>query len=388
MARPKKEIRETSFVSIRSKQRAKGRRVLYLDMYRDGKRSYEFLKLYLVAEKDEAAKILNANTMQEAMAIRNQRENEIMSNGGVLKSRTKQKLLLCKWMEIYAQIKEKNGQSNRRALSVATVRQHLIDFAGDKTRLADIDKAFCKRFIAYLAGLTNKKSTVAHRPLTAVSAKAYFHVFTSALNRAVQEEYILSNPVSLLTDDDKQPLKAEQSTRTYLEIDELRKMIATDFRNDKLKRAFLFACFTGLRISDINNLTWENITTKNGQPYISTTIQKTQRHFETKICNEALRWMPDRGKANAKDHIFHVPHDRSTLGRQLREWAKEAGITKDICFHMSRHTFATMELTLGADLFTVSKLLGHKNISITQVYADIIDKKKEDAVDLTNGLFD
>ena len=57
-------------------------------------------------------------------------------------------------------------------------------------------------------------------------------------------------------------------------------------------------------------------------------------------------------------------------------------------FHMGRHTFATMMLTLGADLYTVSKLLGHTSVKMTQVYAKIVNKKKDDAVNLTNGLFD
>lgn len=57
-------------------------------------------------------------------------------------------------------------------------------------------------------------------------------------------------------------------------------------------------------------------------------------------------------------------------------------------FHMARHTFATMMLTLGADLYTVSKLLGHTSVKMTQVYAKIVNKKKDDAVNLTNGLFD
>ena len=57
-------------------------------------------------------------------------------------------------------------------------------------------------------------------------------------------------------------------------------------------------------------------------------------------------------------------------------------------FHTARHTFATMMLTLGADLYTVSKLLGHTSVKMTQVYAKIVNKKKDDAVNLTNGLFD
>ena len=57
-------------------------------------------------------------------------------------------------------------------------------------------------------------------------------------------------------------------------------------------------------------------------------------------------------------------------------------------FHTSRHTFATMMLTLGADLYTTSKLLGHADVKMTQVYAKIINQKKDDAVNLVNGLFD
>lgn len=59
-----------------------------------------------------------------------------------------------------------------------------------------------------------------------------------------------------------------------------------------------------------------------------------------------------------------------------------------ILFHVARHTFATMMLTLGADLYTVSKLLGHTSVRMTQVYAKIINQKKDEAVNLVNGLFD
>ena len=59
-----------------------------------------------------------------------------------------------------------------------------------------------------------------------------------------------------------------------------------------------------------------------------------------------------------------------------------------VLFHLARHTFATMMLTLGADLYTTSKLLGHANVKMTQVYANIINQKKDDAVNLVNGLFE
>ena len=58
-----------------------------------------------------------------------------------------------------------------------------------------------------------------------------------------------------------------------------------------------------------------------------------------------------------------------------------------LLMHTSRHTFATMMLTLGADLYTISKLLGHADVKMTQVYAKIVNKKKDKAVNLVNGLF-
>ena len=84
--------------------------------------------------------------------------------------------------------------------------------------------------------------------------------------------------------------------------------------------------------------------------------------------------------------IFELPHS-TTLGRVIDRWAKEAGITKHVTFHCARHTFATLELTMGADLYTVSKLLGHTSVSTTQIYAKIVDQKKKEAVNLLNDLF-
>ena len=382
MARTKKEKRETSFVTIRRKERAKGRQVLYLDCYRDGKRSYEFLNLYLVPETDEAAKILNENTMTEAMAIRNQREIEIIHHGE-LQPKVRVKLLLSDWMEAFRKQKEKTGQSDKRALAVETVRNHLTDFRGKKTTLADVDEDFCKQFVLYLGGLTSKNSTKSHKPLTAASARCYFQIFVSALNEAVRKKLLPANPALYLNSEDKKPIKAAKSLRSYLTIDDVRKLIATDYRDEQLKRAFLFGCFTGLRISDIRNLTWADVITKNGNTYLNIVIQKTQQPFEIKLNNEALRWMPEQGKG----HVFTLPTVATTVSHRLQEWAKAAGIEKNICFHMSRHTFATMALTLGADLYTVSKLLGHQNISVTQTYAEIIDEKKDKAVDLLDETF-
>ena len=372
-------------MTLRTKPVSKGRQSYYLDIYKDGQRKYEFLKLYLVPATNEAAKIQNANTEQAAKAIRNQRELEIIQGKGGLAPVSNSKLLLLDWMEEYRKIKLATGQSNERALSVEKVIAHLKAYAGEKTKLSAVDSDFCKGFVAYLGNATSGKHTQNPKPLASSTANAYFQLFTSALNEAVRQKKIATNPVLYLSREDKKPIKAEKSNRTFLTIEEVKQLAATDFKNESIKQAFLFACFTGLRISDIRNLTWGNIVERNGSFFVTITMQKTREPLTIKLNKQAAKWLPQK---NATKEVFDLPVYNAIINDKLKRWAKKAGIEKSLCFHMSRHTFATMELTLGADLYVVSKLLGHNDVSVTQIYADIINKKREEAVDLMDSAFE
>lgn len=383
MARSKKINRESSFVTLRTKAVSKGRLSYYLDIYKDGVRKYEFLKLYLVPATNEAAKVQNANTEQAAKAIRNQRELDIIQGKGGIVPVSNSKLLLLDWMEVFRKLKLATGQSEERALSVEKVINHLKAFAGEKVKLSAVDADFCKGFVAYLGNATSGKHKIA-KPIANSTANNYFQIFTSALNEAVRQKKIPANPVMYLSREDKKPIKAERSNRTFLTIDEVKKLADTPFKNDHVKRAFLFACFTGLRISDIRNLTWGNIVERNEACYISITMQKTREPLTIKLNKQAVKWLP---KKTSTKEVFNLSFHNAVINENLKRWAKAAGIDKNLCFHMSRHTFATMELTLGADLYVVSKLLGHHDLSVTQVYADIINKKREAAVDLMDKAF-
>lgn len=372
-------------MTLRTKPVSKGRQSYYLDIYKDGQRKYEFLKLYLVPATNEAAKIQNANTEQAAKAIRNQRELEIIQGKGGLAPVSNSKLLLLDWMEEYRKMKLATGQSNERALSVDKVMTHLKAYAGEKTKLSAVDSDFCKGFVVYLGNATSGKHTQNPKPLASSTANAYFQLFTSALNEAVRQKKIAANPVLYLSREDKKPIKAEKSNRTFLTIEEVKQLATTDFKNESIKQAFLFACFTGLRISDIRNLTWGNIVERNGSFFVTITMQKTREPLTIKLNKQAAKWLP---KKNATKEVFDLPVYNAIINDNLKRWAKKAGIEKSLCFHMSRHTFATMELTLGADLYVVSKLLGHNDVSVTQIYADIINKKREEAVDLMDSAFE
>ncbi len=384
MARTKKAKRETSFVTLRKKARAKGRVVLYLDIYKDGNRRYEFLNLYLVPEINEATKVQNKNTMQAALAIRNQRELEVIQGKGGLTPTTFSKMLLLDWLEQYRQQKLKTGQSGERAAFITKVMTHLKAYKGDGVRISDVDEKYCKGFVNYLATAKVGRSTKNGGCLSSITANNYFQAFTSALNEAVRKKLIPVNPVQYLNREDKKPIKSERSNRTFLTIDEVRKLMETDCKNQMIKCAFLFSCFTGLRVSDIKNMRWSNIKERDGVKYLDITMQKTKEPITIKLNKQAESLLPLRGET---DEVFNLPFYEATINENLKRWAKRAGIDKNVCYHMSRHTFATMELTMGVDLYVVSKLMGHHEVGVTQVYADIINKQREDAVDMLDRAF-
>ena len=175
-----------------------------------------------------------------------------------------------------------------------------------------------------------------------------------------------------------------QRQRTYLTIDEVKRLIATPTRCVTIKRAFLFACFTGLRISDLSQLRWKDIHTSGKDVSLSIQMKKTRRCVCIPLSTNALRWLPTRCESTK---VFPLPSHLGAVNAPLKTWVRKAGIDKTVTFHTSRHTFATMEITLGADLYVVSKLLGHSSITTTQIYADIVDSKRIEAVRLMDNAF-
>lgn len=152
-----------------------------------------------------------------------------------------------------------------------------------------------------------------------------------------------------------------------------------------VKIAFLFSCFCGLRLSDVRALQWKKIIEDNGNIHLELRQKKTGRMLYLPLNKQAQAYLP-RTRGSAEDGVFSLPCT-ATIDLQLKKWAQNAGINKNLTYHMSRHTFATMALTMGADLYTTSQLLGHADVETTQVYAKIIDAKKEAAALLIDSLF-
>ena len=392
MARTKKVSKPKEPVRLRLKELSNGNQSIYLDIYTNGKRRYEFLKMYLIPETSEAARLQNANTLQAANFVKSQRIIQMTNDGAgvVKKDDLRSKVLLIDYMANYEQRKRETGQSENNALAIHKMIIHLREYCGDSVALQDVDDEFCRGFIRYL--LTAKtqygKKNPYFKQLSKSSANRYFVHFASGLNDAVRRKLIPANPTKYLSQDDRRLLKTPQPQRGFLSLDEVQRLIDTECKCPQVKQAFLFACFCGLRISDVRALRWADIDTSGEQWTVAILMQKTRDRLYLPLSSEACRWLPERGGAADGAQVF-AKLQKSPIGLsvQLKKWVQSAGITKSVSFHTSRHTFATSLLTLGADLYTTSKLLGHKNIATTQIYAEIVNQKKVDAVNMMGAAF-
>ena len=152
-------------------------------------------------------------------------------------------------------------------------------------------------------------------------------------------------------------------------------MAVTPRKVDVLKRASLFACMTGLRISDILQLLWENIElSPDGGYCMRIRTQKTKTQATLPLSDEALSYCGEPGSG----FVFRGL-SRAHTPEPFKTWLKDAGIKKKITFHGLRHTYATLLSHNGVTIYTISKMLTHRSVKNTQKYAEMTDPDKRSA---------
>lgn len=375
MAKTKKPIKTKEPVRLRTKKLANGNQSIYLDFYRDGQRQYEFLKLYLIPEQSPFDKMQNAETLKSANAIKAQRIIELANGAAGLQNERKSKMLLLDWFNIYRE--SLTGESSLKI--TAKVAKLLCDYAGEKTRLCDVDKSFVKGFGDYLC---NEYRTTKGEKLNPNTAKQYFDYLGFAMKLAFKRELIDKNPFDRLERGDKP--KEVETRKCYLEIREVQDLINARCGNEQVKRAFLFSCFCGLRISDIRNLTWGQINTRERKMFLK--IKKTGVLSDKPLSQTALDWLPKREGAKSDDSVFQLPVI-TCVEEDIKNWTNRAGISKHVTFHTARHTWATMLLTNGVDPMTLQEMGDWKTAKMVHHYADITNAKKVEAANSIDGIF-
>ena len=365
-------------IRLRRRKLSDGSTSLYLDIYYKGRRQYEFLKLYLIPERTTADRQRNTQTLTLANTLKAKRIVDLQASAhGFTAPTTGGRLPLLEYLQTQQQEYIDRG-SRSYARQIGCLIRHLQNFGASHNRMEDVDRRFIEDFIFYLRRLGRSND----HPLRESSQRTYLDIFSVLLARAVRAGLIPKNPVQEVSTTDRPQCRCRP--RSFLTLQEVQQLAATPCRREDVKRAFLFSCFCGLRYSDIKALKWGNIRmTSDGRQQIEVVQTKTQEEVYLPLSENALAVLPERGASTAP--VFSLPW-LDTTNDALRQWVADAGIEKHVSFHVARHTCATLLLTFGADLYTVSKLLGHSNVQTTQIYAKVVDEKKRAAVDLVPAI--
>ncbi len=277
------------------------------------------------------------------------------------------------FIEYFGKQAAKRYKNDTKSVGVNWDRAHDLLKIFNKNKplpFAQIDMHLIESFRDFLLKAPrggNKSGTISQN-----TASTYFTLFKAALHQAFIDSYFDVDIAAKV-----KGISGVESRREYLTIEELNKLAATPCEYPMLKKAAFFSALTGLRHSDIRKMTWKELSVEGDHYRINFTQRKTggveympiseQAYL---ICGEPAE--PDR-------LVFEGLQDPSWINRPVKKWIEAAGIKKHITFHCFRHSYATNQLTEGTDLYTVSKMLGHTNIRTTQIYAKVVDSKKEEA---------
>lgn len=358
-------------ITLRYKPLKSGNFSLYFDKYSTDsngfkKRQYEFLNLQVSKDYSKTKNILASDkeTMLLAEDIRSKRELELV--GEIRGVQPRQKATHISLIDYLDETYHKYHDERLR-----TVIGHLKNFTnGSPVLFSDVTAEWLAEFNSYLISHVSQNGSF-----------SYLKILKARLNDAFKANLIARNPF------DKFKLPTlQESQRTTLDIAEVKQLVATPFdSHPHVRWAFLFSCFTGLRISDLKELRWDNIIEEpvDGSMQYIMQIRTVKMQHETgkllrvPLTDSAVKLLEImKTEPNLSGKIFEkLPTERNARNL-LKLWAAKAGLKKDIHFHVGRHSFATICLTSGIDIYTVSKLLGHTDISTTEIYAKIVDEKK------------
>lgn len=364
-------------ITLKERKLQSGKISLSIEYYKgsettaDGKRRHirenENLKMFLYGEPTNTSeRKKNKDTLVLAKKILAIRESEFYQGRFNLKNTTKAKR---RFLDFFKEkVEEKSDSLNNYGNWTATLI-HLERHIASSMTFEEIDEKFINRVRKYFDKEARTKSNL---PLALNSKYSYFNKFKAAIRAAFNEGYLSLNYASKA-----KSFEQAESQREYLTFQEVQKLANTDCKYEVLKHAFLFSCLVGLRWSDINKMTWAEVRDEEGVSRVNFRQQKTDGVEYLYISKQARELLGERKEP--EDRVFIGLKYSAVYNNEIVRWCNRAGISKHITFHSARHTNAVLLLENGADIYTVSKRLGHKEIRTTQIYAKIIDVKMKEA---------
>lgn len=365
-------------IKLKKKKLATGKYSLYIEYYKGKirdengkqthKREFEYLKEYIYIDpKNASEKRENEETLLRAEQILSIRRAEYAQGKYGIKDRSKDKLL---FLTYYDKLKEERYETKGNYDNWDAAQKHIEEYCKKrKITFEDIDEEFVLGFKKFL---NTKATTKSNTPLSQNSKYTYYNKFKAALRKAFEDGYTSRNFATTV-----KGFAQGETSREYLTHDELQAMVKAECKHPVLKSAFLFSCLTGLRWSDINKLAWSEVRENGDETQLVFKQKKTAGQEYQFISPQARSLLGARRQE--RDKVFQGLKYGAHFNAEILRWCMRAGITKHITFHSARHTHAVLLLENGADIYTVSKILGHREIRTTQVYAKLVDKKKKEA---------
>jgi len=370
-------------VTLRKKSISKGRKSLYLDFYpaikvpnKSTSTRREFLKLYIIEKpKDRYEKQANKATLFIAQQICQKKEIELNKPEVYNPIETEQLKKIENGEQSFIsyfqqQMKKRVGKNYDVWYSSF---YYLNEFSNGSLKFSELNEKFCNDYKYFL--LNAKSRRTGNTTIAQNTAHSYFNKFKATIKQAYKDgliPYDLNGKI--------EAIKEAETHKIFLTLEEINLLANTECPNPILKRASLFSALTGLRFSDIEKLQWsEVVNDAENEYYIYFQQKKTKSNEYIPISKQAYYLLGERKENNTK--VFEGLKYSAHQNKILHKWANDTGITKHLTFHSFRHTYATLQLKGGTDLYTVSKMLGHKNLKTTQIYAKIVDETKRKATD-------
>jgi integrase len=362
-----------SKVAIRKKSLTKNRKSLYLDYsppifnsLTNKLQRFEYLKLFIYNEpSNKIERIHNKETIQLVEWMRLKRQLDLQNKRFGFLSDSSRRGSFLNFFKKYT-AKRQKGDSDNMAMAF----RYFESFVSKGLKFCDLNETICEGFRSYL--LSSPGISFREKPITRNTAANYFAKFRSALKEAFSKGLLTEDLYSLV-----KPIKVNETHKERLQLAELQTLISTPIGPDVMKRAAIFSALTGLRFSDVKALKWSELRGQSGKYYLQYRQQKTMVAEYMPISDDAAKLL---GIRKDGDGVVFKNFAYSSVRIFLAKWLAKAGINKNITFHSFRHTYATLQLEFGTDVYTVTKMLGHKHIKTTQVYAKVVDRKKNQTV--------
>lgn len=384
-------------VEIKERKLTAGNRSLYLEYYETGFRKKENLHLYLVPDDAPNAKRLNERTYNRAREIQAQR----ILNPPSFESRKKPEeneraktITWLQWCDEYIQSAVEDENCKKMIQHKGVVRKRIAAYLKRARRtdilLKEVDKDTVSGLFSYMRDeYRNPRQIKSGGGRLADFTLLLFEETVKAIfNKAVREGLIPFNPIQGLAKEER--FHVPDKHREYLTTDELKRFLAVETQTQAertVQKAFGFSCMTGLRLGDMQRLRWSDIKDTGEVLMVSIVQQKTGLPVTVPLNELAISLLPPRPENGEDGIIFPLVKKPDNVAKYVRRIKEKAGIEKDFTYHSSRHSAATFAITAGAELYSVSKILGHGSIVSTQVYASVNMEKKTEAVNLTDGIF-